>query len=374
MVLTQNPGALAAPQPPTSCFVVGPIGDKLAPFGSEERTRYEQAMQVWDYVIEPACQKFSINPVRADQITESGEITEQVCERLRDDDLVIADVTGGNPNVMYELGLRHTKNRLTIQLGERGRLPFDISTIRSIQFRRSETGLVEARDSLEAAIRTGLERGPRPVTATRIFSGAEVPGDTEPSGEEHEEEPGFLDMLAEAEDAAPIFARVAEELTALFEGIPALTDDAMTEMSKSDARGGGAGGRLRVAQNLAGRLEEPANTLEQLAADFVGELGRMSPGITYYVGLIEQNPSLLHEDGGAREFADAIREMARAAGGSLSQVDTLADVVQTLGQISTRLRPVSRRMSSALRRIAGTSRTIEEWGRRLDELEPDEDE
>ncbi len=94
----------------------------------------------------------------------------------------------------------------------------------------------------------------------------------------------------------------------------------MREMSNSDARGGGAAGRLRVAQNLAGRLEEPADTLEQLAADFVGELGRMSPGISYYVGLIEQDPSLLEE--GAREFADAIREMARAAGGSLSQVDT----------------------------------------------------
>lgn len=126
---------------------------------------------------------------------------------------------------------------------------------------------------------------------------------------------------------------------------------------------------MRVAQNLAGRLEEPADTLEQLAADFVGELGRMSPGISYYVGLIEQDPSLLDE--GAREFADAIREMARAAG-EASRRWILADVVHTLGQISTRLRPVARRMSSALRRIAGTSRIIEEWGRRLDALEPNE--
>lgn len=41
-------------------------------------------------------------------IAEPGEITEQVFQRLRDDDLVIADVRGGNANVMYELGLRHT--------------------------------------------------------------------------------------------------------------------------------------------------------------------------------------------------------------------------------------------------------------------------
>lgn len=94
-----------------NCFVVGPIGDKLAPPYSEGRHQYEQAIQIWDYVIEPAFQALNIQPVRADKIDESGEITEQVCQRLRDDDLVIADVTDGNPNVMYELGLRHTKNK-----------------------------------------------------------------------------------------------------------------------------------------------------------------------------------------------------------------------------------------------------------------------
>lgn len=325
-------------------------------------------------MIQPACGALGIEPIRADTISEAGEITEQVFERLRDDDLVIADVTGGNANVMYELGLRHTKNKLTIQIGEREKLPFDITVIRTIQFVRSETGLIEAREKLQEAIRTGIKRGPRPVTATRLWLefNAPVPGapevlEAEEGGDE--EEPGFLDMLAATEEALPLLARVAEDITAVFEGIPALTDETMREMAESDARGAGAGGRLRVAQNLAGRLEEPANTLEQLAADFVGELGRMSPGISYYVGLIEQTPSLLDENEEAREFADAIREMARAAEGSLSQVDSLADVVQTFGQISTRLRPVSRRMSSAIRRISGTSRTIEEWGQRLDNVD-----
>jgi hypothetical protein len=83
-----------------SCFVISPIGDRQAPFGSDERQRYEEAIQIWDYVIEPACQASRIEPVRADRISEPGEITEQAFVRLRDDDLVIADVTGGNPNVM----------------------------------------------------------------------------------------------------------------------------------------------------------------------------------------------------------------------------------------------------------------------------------
>jgi hypothetical protein len=98
-----------------SCFVISPIGDRLAPFDSDERRRYEEAIQIWDYVVLPACQEaLGIEPVRADKISQPGEITEQAFLHLRDDDLVIVDVTGGNPNVMYELGLRHTTNtRLT---------------------------------------------------------------------------------------------------------------------------------------------------------------------------------------------------------------------------------------------------------------------
>lgn len=369
---------MTVPAPPPehsieTCFVIGPIGDRLAPFGSEGRHQYEQAIQVWDYVIYPACQALGIEPVRADMIAEPGEITEQVFQHLRDDDLVIADVTGGNANVMYELGLRHTKNKLTVQLGERERLPFDITVIRTIQFVRNETGLVEARTRLQEALTAAMRRGPQPVTATRVWLELEADVPEVPEAveiEEQDEGLGFLDMLAEAEEAIPLLARVAEELTTVFEELPAYTDEAMREMAASDARGGGAGGRLRVAQKLAGRLEEPATDLEQLAADFVGELQRMAPRISYLGGLIEENPSILAENEGARQFADAIMQMAQAAEQSLAQVATLADVVQDLGKISTRLRPVTRRMSSAIRQISGSSHTIEEWGQRLREVDP----
>lgn len=373
-----------------TCFVIGPIGDRLAAFGSEGRVQYEQAIQVWDYVIHPACQALGIEPIRADRIAESGEITEQVCERLRDDDLVIADVTGGNPNVMYELGMRHTKNKLTVQIGEKGRLPFDITVIRTIQFNRTETGLVEARESLQNTIRADVERGPRPVTATRVWLGlrqdmSEVPESTGVAGGDQaqtpqttasqgdgDEELGFLDMLAETEEALPLLSRVAEELTAVLESMPALADEMMRNMAASDVRGGGAGGRLRVAKEFADRLEEPTTDLEQLAAEFVGELGRMAPGFSYLLGEIEQDPSVLGREEAARQFADAIQQMSHASEESLAQVGVLANTVEPLGKVSTRLRPVSRRMSTALRRISGSSRIIEEWGARLDALEPNE--
>jgi hypothetical protein len=92
------------------CFVIGPIGNRFEPIGSPGREIYEDALEIFERVIQPACSRFSLDPVRADQIAATGEITEQVYRHLFEDEVVIADVSGGNQNVMYELGLRHTRN------------------------------------------------------------------------------------------------------------------------------------------------------------------------------------------------------------------------------------------------------------------------
>ena len=62
----------------------------------------------------PACTAFGPEAVRADMISCTGEISEQIFRELRDCTVVIADLTGANPNVMYEPGLRHNTGRVTI--------------------------------------------------------------------------------------------------------------------------------------------------------------------------------------------------------------------------------------------------------------------
>ena len=137
--------------------MIGPIGTRFAPHGTDDRLKYENGIQTWEHVFEPACQRFGMQPLRADKLAQPGEITEQVFALLRDVDVVIADLTGGNANVMYELGLRHTRDMITLQIGEYERLPFDVNTIRTIQFRRTEAGLMDARESLVEALHASLQ-------------------------------------------------------------------------------------------------------------------------------------------------------------------------------------------------------------------------
>jgi hypothetical protein len=89
-------------------FIIGPTGDKDAESGSPARLVFEEAVQVLEEVVLPARTALGIEAARADQNRRSGEIPEQICRLLRDSEVVVADLTGANPNVMYELRLRHT--------------------------------------------------------------------------------------------------------------------------------------------------------------------------------------------------------------------------------------------------------------------------
>lgn len=132
----------------------------------------------------------------------------------------------------------------------------------------------------------------------------------------------------------------------------------------SSSEGSSSAGLSQSALMVSSDLEEPTSQIEQLAADFIGQLERIDPGISYLIGRIEEEPDLRCEDD-ARQLIESIEQLARAAEKGLGQVGMLADSVGDLGQISNRLRPVSRRMSTALRQISNSSRTIQEWNRRL---------
>lgn len=98
---------------------------------------------------------FHYNAIRADHIAEPGIITSQVIRRLNDSPLVIADLSGHNPNVFYELAVRHAANKPLIQLITKGeQIPFDVSASRTIIDDLNDLDTLEsAKEELAKAIR-----------------------------------------------------------------------------------------------------------------------------------------------------------------------------------------------------------------------------
>lgn len=355
-----------------TCFLIGPIGNKFAPHGSTLRETYEEALGVWEEVVRPACEAVGLDPVRADGLAKAGEITEQIFRRLLTDDVVIADLTGANPNVMYELGLRHTRNLLTIQIGEFGRLPFDINTIRTVMFSRSAHGLVQARRDLVEVLTLGLLDQYDAVTATRVWN--ELPATALPDAPKVQEaetppadEPGFVDTVVAGEVSlnliASILASIGEETT----GLGGLAEEATNAMSKSDARGAGMAGRLNVLTKFAGQLEAMAPRLKEKVDHYTSEMNRVDLMILALISQLEQSPTQL-EDEGVLKGATTIRAFASVSREALEKMSGMVASMRANAKLARVVREPTRRVAGELDRFQEATAVTDEWDRRLQAL------
>jgi hypothetical protein len=113
------------------CFFVTPIGHANSP----ERKRADNIKR---YILNDALsRKFRV--VRADELPQPGSISHQVIKMLYFADLVVADLTGTNPNVVYELAVRHAFNKISIHLIDKAeQIPFDLKDERTIVFDLSD--------------------------------------------------------------------------------------------------------------------------------------------------------------------------------------------------------------------------------------------
>lgn len=119
------------------CFVVTQIGSE----GSDVRKR---ADQVFKYIIGPTCEKCGFEAVRVDQINQADSITQTIIDMLGTAELVVADMTGHNPNAFYEMGFRACTGKPMINLKQKGEsIPFDIASIRAFDYDLSDLDSVE---------------------------------------------------------------------------------------------------------------------------------------------------------------------------------------------------------------------------------------
>lgn len=125
-----------------TCFVIMPIGDQE--YGSIKVTAGELKARYNDLIREALLVADStLQVIRADEVSGPGVISTDIITRIMHSDYVIADVSYPNPNVFYELGLRHACRVGTIIIREKNapRIPFDISHLRYIDYENTPSGL-----------------------------------------------------------------------------------------------------------------------------------------------------------------------------------------------------------------------------------------
>jgi hypothetical protein len=354
----------------TRCFVIGPIGDKMAAHGSPRRLAYEEALSVYEDVIKPACAENELEPIRADGIAVPGEITDQIFRHLLEDEVVIADVSGANPNVMYELGLRHTTGLLTIQIGEYGQLPFDVQALRTIMFSRSERGLIDARKQLSEALRIGIAEGTDPLPATRVWQGGTgglIPPRTAEDNEESapqtedavQDDRGFVDRMAEIEDAFPVLNSTVEELGGVLETLAAQATDFGSEI-EAISESASAAQRLTVLTRYGKNLQEPADELTRLTSAFAGTMSGLDENVRGLLNDMARDPALLADEE-VVAFLESIAELATGTREGMEGLNEFATMVGGLGKISRALKRPGQQMERAIRAMAKSAALVDDW-------------
>ena len=155
------------------CFIVTPIGD----VGSDVRKNTDGMINV---ILKPILKDSGYESHAAHELLDPGSISNQIIQKLMQDDLVIAVLTDLNPNVMYELAVRHAVGKPVISLAEEGtKIPFDITTDRVIFYENSISGVGNLKEILRQTIQK-IDRGAEPDNPVyRAAKGAKIMKDVQ---------------------------------------------------------------------------------------------------------------------------------------------------------------------------------------------------
>ncbi|MEF3117862.1 hypothetical protein [Streptomyces chrestomyceticus] len=375
MIATLSPGQDS--NQGLTCFVIGPIGDSYSANGTAEREAYEHHLRIFEQMIAPACQKYDIAAVRSDGIPHAGDINEQICRHVIQSDLVIANVSGGNPNVMYELGLRHITGKPTIHIGEHGQLPFDIASIRTIRYHSSRSGLADARRDIENALEVGLRDGFEPLTPARVLRGIETVDGTSNSSEhareEDEDSPGLLDEFVAIEDGLGEMTADMEAISKTIETIGALTEQSNTELLDLTEANVPASARLAAVARYAQSISAPAEELSRNAQAFAGRMPPLDSGVRAALGLVEATPPA-ERDEDTKEFLVQLIELDASAQESMAHLSGFGTAADGLTGLSRYLRKPVKNISTAVKQVASVMTCIEDWADKARTLSRDSNE
>lgn len=138
------------------CFVI-------MPYGGDEEERRKHFQGVFQSIIAPAAAKAGFEVKRSDIAGEPGNITHDIVRDLAEADVVVADLTEGNANVFFELGIRHVFRKSgTVHIVDKATaLPFDVRQYRAIAYSTDLAELPDVIDAIAAAMLKGRQHPSR---------------------------------------------------------------------------------------------------------------------------------------------------------------------------------------------------------------------
>ncbi|MEU5981021.1 toll/interleukin-1 receptor domain-containing protein [Streptomyces sp. NPDC047434] len=194
-----------------------------------------------------------------------------------------------------------------------------------------------------------------------------LPQVAETDAVDSDEEPGTLELMAEAEAALPRWGTVMAAFASTIKEIGEMTRSAASEMERSDARGGGFAGRLRLTRQLAEAMRGPVDHLGELGLQYSAELITIDPAILGIIRQVESEGST--ESDSVRDFFVTIRDFAKQGRVNSVSFREFMESVDSISGLSKAMRPLTRKMQGAVQKILDGQSILDEWDRRIDEVQ-----
>ncbi len=173
-------------------------------------------------------------------------ILKDIIQPIYEADVVIADLTGLNPNVMYELGIAHTFNKKTITItqDDLSKLPFDLKQYRAkdynTHFKKFAELVAYLKTNLNGAIDNSVRYGNPVKDFMDSIHTTEVPwfSDKDVLKLSDNTDKGFIDFLADIEENAEKLTQTIEEMTADMQTMNQGVSNSSSEIERVSKNGG----------------------------------------------------------------------------------------------------------------------------------------
>jgi hypothetical protein len=329
-----------SPRPPQA-FVLMPFLPGLTP--------------IFEELIRPAFEDAGYEVARADTHLTQQNILRDVIAGIAKADVVVADLTTLNPNVMYELGIAHGLQIPTILITQSLEdLPFDLRSYRVIEYSEQFAEAPKLLESLRELASRRLQGtsafgspvldflGSREIAPRELPPVASSPASPEPPPESQpdpEVPKGFLDFAVATQDES-------ERMTALLNEINGATTTLGARLVQRTAELGRAPDNLRLALAIsihaARDMTEFADQVDAILPEYSDLTNQLEEDLSNFV--TQSNIASEEDRQSAESFRDTMADQGptiREALGSIAEFRKTAD----------ELPPVSQAMNAAKRRV-----------------------
>lgn len=140
------------------CFVMMPFNNQFSGY--------------YKKLFSPPIRQQRLKPIRVDEIYTPTQISTDIFKLIQEAEVVLADVTGKNPNVNYELGIAHALGKRAIIVTQNpDDIPFDYKHIRHIHY---NTRIPDWEKNLKSSIRSAIAATLKQNSPPKVIQGADL--------------------------------------------------------------------------------------------------------------------------------------------------------------------------------------------------------